>query len=383
MLRGPEGPRVKDEGSVDPSSLSLIERYLQVTPITPTTFTNTNPHAGRKRIFGGQIIGQSIIAAASTVTENFWLHSIHAYFVLAGDISIPVTFKVVNVRTGRSFATRHVKALQRGEVVFGLIASFQKPVAPSRKESGAVIEWQMQMPNVPKPSEVLSQEEKLKKGEELCTNLRATISLKKAQNPSDPTIPIDERTLSTISASVVRRKFRAETDPFEWRRLPPYTYPASQPYSERKLRYWVRARKPLLPEVKSGIPHVQLAALAFFTDNWFIGTVVMVNSTAGGENLRMIVSLDHIIYFHVGKETKVDGGGEGGEDGGGDEGWLLVEMDAQWVGEERGVVTQRIWRARDGRLVATCVQEGLLRLREGTVRVGERGDEGVVVRSKL
>ena len=109
----------------------------------------------------------------------------------------------------------------------------------------------------------------------------------------------------------------------------------------------------------------------------------MVNSTAGGENLRMIVSLDHIIYFHVGKETKVDGGGEGGEDGGGDEGWLLVEMDAQWVGEERGVVTQRIWRARDGRLVATCVQEGLLRLREGTVRVGERGDEGVVVRSKL
>ena len=124
---------------------------------------------------------------------------------------------------------------------------------------------------------------------------------------------------------------------------------------------------------------MQLAALAYLTDNLFIDTMGMVNAAAGMENLKMMVSLDHTVYFHVGGETRVDGEEEEDKDGG----WLLVEMDAQWVGEERGVVTQRVWRGGDGRLVATCVQEGLVRLREGAVRVGERGEEALVVRSKL
>ncbi|KAF8434694.1 thioesterase-like superfamily-domain-containing protein [Terfezia claveryi] len=324
------------------SSLSLIEHYLHLTPVTPTTFTNTNAlwhPPGARGIYGGEIIGQSIVAAASTVPEGFWLHSIHAYFVLAGDAKIPITYEVVNVRNGRSFATRQVKVQQMGKVIFLFMASFQKPVAEARRHSGSVAEWQVEMPDVPKPNEVANEEENIKKGEELCTKLQ---------------------------------------DPFEWRRLQPSAYPTSQPYSERKVRFWVRARKPMLPQAESGIPHVQLAALAYFTDNWFIGTVGRVNSAAGGENLKMLVSLDHVVYFHVGRETRVDKG-EDDKDGG----WLLVDMDAQWVGEERGVVTQRVWRGGDGRLVATCVQEGLVRLREGAVRVGERGEEGVVVRSKL
>ncbi|KAF8417140.1 thioesterase-like superfamily-domain-containing protein [Tirmania nivea] len=363
------------------SSFSLIERYLHLTPLTPTTFTNTNAlwqTPGARGIYGGEIIGQSIVAAASTIPENFWLHSIHAYFVLAGDARVPITYEVVNIRTGRSFATRQVKALQRGEVIFVIMASFQKPVAEARRQSGSVAEWQVEMPDVPKPNEVLSEEEKLKKGEELCTNLRSTIAYKKSKNPEDPTIPTDEQTLSTASTAVIHRKYRLDKDPFEWRKLQPSTYPPSQPYSERKVRFWVRTRKPLLPQAMSGIPHVQLAALAYFTDNWFIGTVRRVNDAAGRKNLKMLVSLDHTVYFHLGKETRVDGREED-KDGE----WLLVEMDAQWVGEERGVVTQRVWRGGDGRLVATCVQEGLVRLREGAVRVGERGEEGAVVRSKL
>ncbi|RPB29263.1 Thioesterase/thiol ester dehydrase-isomerase, partial [Terfezia boudieri ATCC MYA-4762] len=297
------------------SSFSLIERYLHLTPVTPTTFTNTNAlfhPPGARGIYGGEIIGQSIVAAASTVPEGFWLHSIHAYFVLAGDAKIPITYEVVNVRTGRSFATRQVKVQQMGEVIFLLMASFQKPVAEGRRESGSVAEWQVEMP---------------------------------------------DKTLSTVSTAIIHLKRRLDRDPFEWRKLQSSAYPTSQPYSERKVRFWVRARKPLLPQAESGIPHVQLGALAYFTDSWFIDTMGMVNRAAGWENLKMLVSLDHVVYFHVGGETRVDRGGKDG-------GWLLVEMDAQWVGEERGVVTQRVWRGGDGRLIATCVQEGLVRLKE-------------------
>lgn len=290
------------------SSFSLIERYLHLTPVTPTTFTNTNAlfhPPGARGIYGGEIIGQSIVAAASTVPEGFWLHSIHAYFVLAGDAKIPITYEVVNVRTGRSFATRQVKVQQMGEVIFLLMASFQKPVAEGRRESGSVAEWQVEMPDVPKPNEVLNTEENIKKEEELCTKLQSTIAYKKSKNPEDPTIPTDEKTLSTVSTAIIHLKRRLDRDPFEWRKLQSSAYPTSQPYSERKVRFWVRARKPLLPQAESGIPHVQLGALAYFTDSWFIDTMGMVNRAAGWENLKMLVSLDHVVYFHAGDRKSV------------------------------------------------------------------------------
>lgn len=358
-------------------TLSLIERYLHLTPLTPTTFTNTNAlwhPPGARGIYGGEIIGQAIVAAASTVPPDLSLHSLHAYFVLAGDAKLPITYDVTAVRTGRSFATRQVTALQRGKPVFLLMGSFQRAVPPARKAAGAVAQWQVEMPRVPPPEEVLSEEEKIRRGVVMADEISARISARKLSGAPATADPADAALLERVAAAIRRRKRRLDRDPFEWRKLPPATYPPGAPFSARKVRFWVRARRPL----SASIPHAQLAALAYFTDNWFIGTVGRVNPAAGGENLAMMVSLDHAVYFHLGAETRVD------------DGWLLVEMDAGWVGEERGVVMQRVWRGSDGRLVATCVQEGLVRLREGSV-AGERGErEGFAergeregVRSKL
>ena len=349
----------------DIPKLSLIERYLHLTALTPTTFTNTYAFlkvAAARGIYGGEIIGQCIVAAAATVAEAFWLHSMHSYFVLPGDPKIPITYEVTNVRTGRSFATREVKALQRGQPIAVLMASFQRPPAPSKNR--AVPEWQIAMPEVPKPWELPSEQDKIKQAEAALASLCDSIAQKKMADPGDPSIATDEATLSSAYAALRRRMLRRERDPFEWRALKSSHAPTDA-HSARKVRYWVRARESLSPTIS----HVQHAALAYLTDNWFIGTVSRVNPAAISEkNLAMMVSLDHTVYFHLGPDTRVDAPG--------DHGWLLAEMDAPWVAHERGVVTQRIWRVSDGRLVATCFQEGLIRLKDSN-SIGQGSEDGV------
>lgn len=349
--------------------LSLIERYLHLTALTPTTFTNTYAFwqfAKARGIYGGEIIGQCIVAAAATVADAFWLHSIHSYFVLAGDAKIPITYEVTNVRTGRSFATREVKALQRGQPIAVLMASFQCTSPTKNRAAGAVapLEWEAAMPEVPKPWELPSEQEKIKQAEAALVSLPKTIAQKKTANPGDPSIAADVAALASIHSILRRLRLRLERDPFEWRALGPWGDSPDAPTETRKVRYWVRARERLSPVSSSGIPHAQHAALAYLTDNWFIGTVVRVNPAATSwKNLAMMVSLDHTVYFHAGFDTRVDEApGNHGHDH--DHGWLLTEMDAPWVAHGRSVVTQRVWRASDGRLLATCFQEGLVRFKD-------------------
>lgn len=357
--------------------LSLIERCLHVTSLTPNTFTNTYAFlrvAGARHIFGGEIMGQCIVAAAGTVPETFWLHSVHSCFVLGGNAEIPIKYEVTDVRTGKSFATREVKATQKGQPVVVLIASFQRQVPAEKPTAGAVTEWQVAMPEVLQPWEIPSEQDKIKQAEAILASLGETIALNKMRNAHDPSIPADEATLSSAFAALHRRKLKLQLDPFEWRGLEGpfvgekgpegFSYTPTEALSARKVRYWVRAREPLLPTSSSGIPHAQLAALVYCTDYWLIGTPLRVHpATASGDNLALILSLDHTVYFHLGPETRVDEPG--------DQGWLLVEMDAPWVANDRSVVTQRIWRASDGRLVATCFQQGLIRLKGD--RIGETG----------
>ena len=367
--------------------LSLMERYLHVTSLTPNTFTNTYAFVrvpGARRIFGGEILGQCIVAAAGTVPETFCLHSIHSSFVLMGNPEIPIKYEVADVRTGRSFATREVKATQKGQVIVVLIASFLRQVPAKKPTPGAATEWQVAMPEVLQPWEIPSEQDKVKQAEAILSSLGETIALNKFRNLHDPSIAADEAALSSAFAALHRRKLQLQLDPFDWREIErPFhfvgktgseasSYTPTEAFSSRKLRYWVRAREPLLPMSSSGIPHAQLAALVYCTDYWFIGTPLRINpATASGDNYALMISLDHIVYLHLGPETRVDEPG--------DQGWLLVEMDAPWLANGRTVITQRIWRASDGRLVATCFQQGLIKLKDDST--GETGVGTVSSRS--
>ena len=348
-------------------NLSLIEQRIAVTPlacISSRHFTNTYPlwhPPGARGIFGGTPIAQCIIAATQTVPESLWLHSVHAYFVLAGTADTPIIYKVINIRDGRSYATREIRATQKEAVIFIMIASFQRPSSADRKANGAVAEWGTPMPtDVPPPDQVPSESDASAERQQQIDTLYSTISQRKSQNPNDPKLPCLEKNHAQL---VKRHKRHCILGAFECRRLPParLDYSPSTPISHRKTRHWARTRQLISPEALSETPQFHLAALAYSTDDSFIGTVTRVNPITRLANMGMMVSLDHAIWFHIGPETKVDG-----------EEWLLVEMDAAWAGEERVLVTQRIWRRRDGRLVATCVQEGVVRLKEGSVPKEEK-----------
>lgn len=137
------------------SSKSAIEQMLdltQLTPIDPDLFTNTQPlwhPPGARGIFGGAIIAQCLAAAQRTIPDDFNIHSMHCYFVLAGDSEIPVIYHVEHVREGRSFATRTVQARQRGRVIFTTTLSFVKMNSAGKRK----VEHAFAMPEVPGPSE--------------------------------------------------------------------------------------------------------------------------------------------------------------------------------------------------------------------------------------
>lgn len=141
---------------IDPS-ISAIEQMLdltQLTDIDPDLFTNTQPlwhPPGARGIFGGAIIAQCLAAAQRTIPDDFNIHSMHCYFVLAGDSEIPVIYHVEHVREGRSFATRTVQARQRGKIIFTTTLSFVKMNSAGKK----MAEHSFAMPDVPGPKEDL------------------------------------------------------------------------------------------------------------------------------------------------------------------------------------------------------------------------------------
>lgn len=278
----------------------------------------------------------------------------HCYFILAGNAAVPIVYHVDIVREGRSFQTRSVQARQKGRCIFTTTISFQVPVASDEDPEG--------LPPKKVATHALTKPDGIP-GPEECENELGGIErlLKEGR--------IDEEI-----AEFGRKQFSKE--PFEWRRIRPASSPSSSPFSastsnfralppaERKMRSWVRCKQPPTDDAK-----MHYAVLAYVTDSWFIGTVGRVNPDAHMSKIGMMVSLDHTIHFHApGGRLRVD------------EGWLLVENQSTWAGEERGYVLQKIWD-ESGALVASCTQEGMVRLKDG--REGE--NEGVAERegSKL
>ena len=235
----------------------------------------------------------------------------HCYFVLAGNADIPIVYHVEHVREGRSFATRTVQARQRGKVIFTVTLSFAKENSGGKR----MVEHAVTMPETPGPDEGAS-----------------AGPLRLPQGPMSP---------------------------FEAQRIEITNDDSPHPHTKRT-RQWMRARGKISP---SGGHEAHLAALAYMSDSSFIGTISRVHKLAARSppqgkhpeqepvpqnvekrpQLGMMVSLDHTIYFHSPRDFRADD-------------WIFTEMESPWSGDGRGLVMQHMW-TRDGRLIATCVQE--------------------------
>ncbi|TPX46862.1 hypothetical protein SeLEV6574_g02995 [Synchytrium endobioticum] len=262
-------------------------------------------------VFGGQVIGQALGAAARTMDSKFHVHSLHAYFVLAGDSSVPIVYVVDRVRDGRSFATRSVRAQQRGRIIFTCTVSFQVP-------EKTVVRHQLPMPQVPAPEQLPSQED------QMITALQ------------DPKY---ERYHKTI------RMRLEEPLPIEYRDIVGgETYgpaPANVTSDENKSRrlLWMKCKGRLPDEIQ-----YHHCAVAYCSDHYLLGTAMIPNSISyshqANPRLIMMTSLDHAIWFH--EPFRADD-------------YLLYIMESSWTGGGRAMTHGRIY-TRDGRLVVTCAQ---------------------------
>ncbi|XP_011093142.1 uncharacterized protein LOC105173170 [Sesamum indicum] len=286
--------------------LPLVERILHLDPVDVNIFQGiTLPDAPKfGKIFGGQFIGQALAAACKTVDCLKIVHSLHAYFLLIGDFDIPIIYQVHRVRDGKSFATRRVEAIQKGNVVFTLLASFQK------EEEG--FDHQVAtMPSVPDPETLLSMEE-----------LRERRLI-------DPRLP---RTYRNKVASVQFVPW-----PIEIRFCEPNTS-TNQTKSPPSLRYWFRARGKLSDEQA-----LHRCVVAYASDLIFLQISLNPHREKGLKSAS--VSLDHAMWFH--RPFRADD-------------WLLYVIDSPNAHSARGFVVGRMF-TRKGELVVSLTQEGLLR----------------------
>ncbi|KAL5727476.1 palmitoyl-CoA hydrolase [Ranunculus cassubicifolius] len=292
--------------NADDSYDSLLENILKLEPIEVNVFRGfTLPDAPRfAQVFGGQFIGQALAAASKTVDSLKHVHSLHCYFLLAGDLNMPIVYQVNRLRDGNSFATRRVDATQKGKSVFTLHASFQK-------EEQGFDHQEVKMPFVPAPEMLLSMEELREK--------RLT----------DPRLPSGYRNKVATKIFIpwpVEIKFCEPNNHTNQTKTPP------------SLKYWFRARGKL-----SDDQALHRCVVAYISDLMFLTVSLNPHRT---RNLKTrSLSLDHSMWFH--RTFRADE-------------WLLYVIDSPSSSEARGFVTGRMFN-RNGELVASLTQEGLIR----------------------
>jgi acyl-CoA thioesterase-2 len=282
--------------------LTELVGVLALERIEENIFRGQSQDLGWRTIFGGQVLGQALSAATQTVPADRLAHSLHAYFLRPGDAALPVVYEVDRIRDGGTFTTRRVVAVQKGEAIFILVASFQLP------EVG--FEHADPVPAVPPPDGLL-----------------------------------DERTrrAAFIASLPERIRKRADKDqPFELRPVEDYDdllHPTSGP---ARRMVWLRAVGTLPDD-----PALHRCLLAWVSDHMFLTTALLPHGVTWYTPDMQVASLDHALWFH--DSPRVDD-------------WLLHVIDSPAAHGGRGLVRGSIF-TREGRLVASTTQEGLIRRR--------------------
>jgi acyl-CoA thioesterase-2 len=283
---------------------ALVEELialLRLEPLEDNLFRGESRDIGTHRVFGGQVLGQALSAAQQTVDPERSAHSLHAYFLRAGDIAKPIVYNVERARDGSSFSVRRVVAIQHGQPIFNCSVSLQVT------EPG--VEHQLPMPMVPKPDDL----------------------------PSGPQIPPEQ--LALIPAKLQR--WLTMRGPFEFRRVHPRDElnPGKQPPYQQ---VWFRLTDRVPDDAV-----LHRAMLAYASDFHLVGTTTFPHGISYLQKNVQMASLDHALWFH--RPFRVDE-------------WLLYSCDSPTAQGARGLARGMIY-AEDGRLIASTAQEGLIRLR--------------------
>jgi acyl-CoA thioesterase-2 len=283
-----------------PAVLDELVKLLALEKLEENLFRGPSQDLGWGNVFGGQVLGQALSAAVQTIPSDRLPHSLHAYFVRPGDVKKPIVYQVGRVRDGGSFNTRRVEAIQNGQTILLLAASFQK------HEDG--YEHQDPMPDAPPPHEVPTEQERL----------GATVAK----------LPSYIRDRLTAPSPFEVRVVHASDDPFTPTPRPP------------RRMVWLKTAAKLADD-----PALHRYLMAYASDYAFIGTALLPHGVSFLTPGKQIASLDHAMWFH--RPFRIDE-------------WLLHVMDSPAARESRGLVRGSVF-TQDGRLVASTIQEGLIR----------------------
>ena len=275
-------------------ALDGLVALLDLERLEANLFRGFSPPHSPTRVFGGQVAGQALVAAGRTVEPGRAVHSLHSYFVRPGDPRVPIVFDVERIRDGRSFTTRRVRAVQRGEVIFTLAASFQLPQPGVEHAEPAPT-------GVPAPEELPDLGERLRGERTFLTGVPRPLDLRFVEAP--------------LWSS--RRG----------------------PATDEPQRVWMRADGTLPDD-----PMLHVCLLTYASDLTLLASVLAPHPLHMGE--VGLASLDHAMWFH--RPFRADE-------------WLLYECRSPSASGARGLATGRFF-TRDGRMIATAVQEGLVRV---------------------
>jgi acyl-CoA thioesterase II len=283
------------------SAVQDLLNILDLEPLELNLFRGRSPQVGWQRVFGGQVIGQALVAACRTV-EGRVPHSMHAYFLLPGDPSGAIIYEVNRIRDGKSFTTRSVVAIQHGHPIFSMSVSFHNDEKTS-------FDHQAQMPSVASPEELPSEAE------------------------------VRERILPMMPDPV--RRYYERDRPIELRPVEYGRY-LGEKFEDGRFNVWIRATGRLPDD-----PAIHQCVLAYASDMTLLDTALVPHGRTLFEKTFMAASLDHALWLH--RPFRADD-------------WLLYAQDSPNLHGARGFARGLIF-TRDGTLVASVAQEGVVRER--------------------
>jgi len=284
-----------------PALAGLLE-VLDLERLEVNLFRGLSPQNGWQRVYGGQVLGQALVAAGRTVEEPRAAHSLHGYFLLAGDPAHPILYEVERIRDGGSFTTRRVKAIQHGRAIFAMSVSFQKD------EDG--FEHASAMPDVPAPETLPSARELI------------------------------EKLMDALPESM--RSYWQRENPIELRPVDVSRYLSRDPHPPQQY-IWLKASG-MLPDD----PRLHQCVLAYASDFTLLDTALIAHGKLLFDPDIQLASLDHALWLH--RPFRADE-------------WLLYAQDSPNASGARGFCRGSFF-TREGPLVASTAQEGLIRKRQ-------------------
>jgi acyl-CoA thioesterase II len=282
-----------------------LEQILDLEKIEVWTYRGFSFHPGSTRAFGGLVAGQALVAAGRTVPKDRQVHSLHAYFLRPGDTAAPLLYTVEPVRDGGSFTTRRVLAVQHGEVIFSLSASFHAA------EDGPA--YQFPRLDAPGPDEAA--------GVGAATATAADPAAQAWRDDFLSRFPVEVRFPEGPARLAAMRGEKG----------PP------------RQRFWVRSRQPLPDD-----PLVHMSAVTYVSDLFLISSAMPPHGLAAGGRSVTAASLDHAVWFHA--PFRFDD-------------WLFYDQSSSWAAGARALCRGLLFD-RSGTLVASVMQEGMIRVRD-------------------